>query len=352
MSFARRFSPKSNRCEVSSENQIDLLISTDALSEGVNLQDADTLINYDIHWNPVRLIQRAGRIDRIGSENETINIASFLPEAGLESALGLEAVLRRRIHEFLTVFGEDSHVLPSDDKLDPTAAAAAFTGEALEAGDDDMDGLSRHVERLLQLRREQPSEYGRILEIRPGRHAASIGSIPGTVVARLGWFWRFWTRDQHGETAAIDDLRGLDALFAHSEAGEAGNPTIETRQVLSRLIDHARAEFEPLAASFREQRLRPRMTPPETFVLERLESYKRVCIASRRAHVDELIAWVRGGYGQIQLRRVGRIWKREALPAEVVFNETRVLFSRFPAVHEELGHTEVVGAVIGLPIGS
>ncbi|MBK6580446.1 MAG: SWF/SNF helicase family protein, partial [Sandaracinaceae bacterium] len=110
--IVRRFSPRSNRQALAPQEEIDLLISTDALSEGVNLQDADTLINYDLHWNPVRLIQRAGRIDRIGSENDQIVVASFLPERGLEQNLGIEAVLRRRIDEFLKVFGEDSRVLP------------------------------------------------------------------------------------------------------------------------------------------------------------------------------------------------------------------------------------------------
>ena len=81
--------------------------------------------------------------------------------------------------------------------------------------------------------------------------------------------------------------------------------------------------------------------------MERLESYKRTCVSSRRDHVDELIAWVQGGYAQIQLRRVGRNWKRESLPAETVFYETRVLFSRFPPMQEELGQPEVIGAVAG-----
>ena len=62
-------------------NEIDILIATDCISEGQNLQDCDYLINYDIHWNPVRIIQRFGRIDRIGSKNNFIQLVNFWPES-------------------------------------------------------------------------------------------------------------------------------------------------------------------------------------------------------------------------------------------------------------------------------
>ena len=76
--------------ELSSEGDIDLLIATDCISEGQNLQDCDWLINYDIHWNPVRIIQRFGRIDRIGSPNESIQLVNFWPNMELEEYINLE----------------------------------------------------------------------------------------------------------------------------------------------------------------------------------------------------------------------------------------------------------------------
>ena len=72
------------------EGEIDLLIATDCISEGQNLQDCDWLINYDIHWNPVRIIQRFGRIDRIGAPNECIQLVNFWPNLELEEYLRLE----------------------------------------------------------------------------------------------------------------------------------------------------------------------------------------------------------------------------------------------------------------------
>ena len=76
--------------EFAGEGELDLLIATDCISEGQNLQDCDTLINYDIHWNPVRIIQRFGRIDRIGSPNEQIQLINFWPNMELEEYIRLE----------------------------------------------------------------------------------------------------------------------------------------------------------------------------------------------------------------------------------------------------------------------
>lgn len=85
------FSPKSKmKKEISHNEQIDILIGTDCISEGQNLQDCDTVINFDIQWNPVSLIQRFGRIDRIGSENENIQMINFFPNMDLNEYLGLE----------------------------------------------------------------------------------------------------------------------------------------------------------------------------------------------------------------------------------------------------------------------
>ncbi len=87
-SFAPRAKERSP--DFAAEGEIDLLIATDCISEGQNLQDCDFLINYDIHWNPVRIIQRFGRIDRIGSQNTKIQLVNFWPNIELEEYIGLE----------------------------------------------------------------------------------------------------------------------------------------------------------------------------------------------------------------------------------------------------------------------
>ena len=91
-SILTAFAPRTKQRpdDLATEGEIDLLIATDCISEGQNLQDCDWLVNYDIHWNPVRIIQRFGRIDRIGSPNERIQLVNFWPNMELEEYLRLE----------------------------------------------------------------------------------------------------------------------------------------------------------------------------------------------------------------------------------------------------------------------
>lgn len=111
-----RFSPISNKTEV--EDEIDLLIATDCISEGQNLQDCDYLINYDIHWNPVRIIQRFGRIDRIGSLNTKIQLTNFWPNMELDEYINLESRVRSRMTMVdLSATGEDDLLNPISKEL-------------------------------------------------------------------------------------------------------------------------------------------------------------------------------------------------------------------------------------------
>ena len=109
------FSPISNHLDTNTE-QIDILIATDCISEGQNLQDCDYLINYDIHWNPVRIIQRFGRIDRIGSKNKVIQLVNFWPNMELDEYINLEnRVKNRMVMLDLSATGEDD-LLTSESK--------------------------------------------------------------------------------------------------------------------------------------------------------------------------------------------------------------------------------------------
>ena len=112
------FAPQSNNRTdlIDSDAEVDILISTDVLSEGQNLQDCGVLVNYDLHWNPTRMVQRAGRIDRIGSKHPLLWVYNMFPEAGLERLLGLVESLNRKITDidrtgFLdaSVLGETVH---------------------------------------------------------------------------------------------------------------------------------------------------------------------------------------------------------------------------------------------------
>lgn len=93
------------------QNSIDILIATDCISEGQNLQDCDYVINYDIHWNPVRIIQRFGRIDRIGSRNKVIQLVNFWPDLTLDEYINLKARVEARMRiSVMTSTGDDDYI--------------------------------------------------------------------------------------------------------------------------------------------------------------------------------------------------------------------------------------------------
>ncbi len=112
------FSPVSKNRDLlmpGSTNEIDILIATDCISEGQNLQDCDYLVNYDIHWNPVRIIQRFGRIDRIGSKNKYIQLVNFWPDMTLDDYINLKSRVESRMKiSVMTSTGDDNLIDPEE----------------------------------------------------------------------------------------------------------------------------------------------------------------------------------------------------------------------------------------------
>ena len=118
--LTRRFAPKGKDYSLgANEHEIQYLFATDVLSEGQNLQDCAILINYDLHWNPVRMIQRNGRINRIGSEYETVLIYNMHPDSQLEEYLKLVQRLEYKIGLIRDIVGQDQRILNADEKLNP-----------------------------------------------------------------------------------------------------------------------------------------------------------------------------------------------------------------------------------------
>ncbi len=135
--LAHRFSPQSNNKPelTKTEQELRVLISTDVLSEGQNLQDAHLILNYDLPWAIIRLIQRAGRVDRIGQKAEQILCYSFLPEDGLEQIINLRGRLSARIRQNAEVVGSDETFFDGD----PVNIQDLYNEKAGLLDDDDED---------------------------------------------------------------------------------------------------------------------------------------------------------------------------------------------------------------------
>lgn len=214
--------------------EIDILISTDVLSEGQNLQDAGIVLNYDLHWNPVRMIQRAGRIDRVGSPHAHLRIYNCFPEAELEQLLGLVGRLQERIAAIGRNLGNDASILGEvvaeksleDIKRlrsgDPTVVAALESQEDAWLGGDEM--------RLPLLAYLQELGESQVQEIPLGIHSGR-GNQP-----LRGVFFAFRARDQHFWR------------FYEIEQGAVKGPPITDKRQLFRLIACPRSEARVVPA--------------------------------------------------------------------------------------------------------
>ncbi len=138
--FAWRFSPESNkkRQGISPDDELRVLVATDVLSEGQNLQDAAIIVNYDLPWAIIRLIQRAGRVDRIGQKADDILCYSFLPAEGVERIIRLRVRVKQRLHENAEVVGTDESFF--EDDTPEEVIRDLFTEKAgILDGDDDAE---------------------------------------------------------------------------------------------------------------------------------------------------------------------------------------------------------------------
>jgi len=134
---AYRFSPRSNHQSIAPADEVRVLLATDVLSEGQNLQDCSIIVNFDLPWAIIRLIQRAGRVDRIGQQSDTILCCSFLPADGVERIIRLRSRVRQRLIENAEVVGTDEAFFEDQD---PDQAIRDLFTEKAGIMDDDEDG--------------------------------------------------------------------------------------------------------------------------------------------------------------------------------------------------------------------
>ena len=240
-----RFAPKANPQFQfrSGDTEIRLLIATDVLAEGLNLQDCDIVINYDLHWNPVRLIQRFGRIDRIGSENEQIWAFNFLPERGIERQLHLTEVLKRRIEEIHETIGEDSQILDRSERLNEVAMYAIYEGRSGQLSLFEQDehergyvDLNEAEESLRRLQQDDPEEFKRITELRDGIRTGVEKSTKGCFVfCQAGRFQQLFLLDNRGEIISRDVGRVLAAIQATPEIPGTPSLPLEHNETVMRV---------------------------------------------------------------------------------------------------------------------
>jgi superfamily II DNA/RNA helicase/nicotinamide mononucleotide adenylyltransferase len=326
-----RFAPKANPEYQFSmgETEIATLIATDVLAEGLNMQDCNAIINYDLHWNPVRLIQRFGRIDRIGSEHEVIYGFNFLPETGIEKNLGLRQKLHNRIQEIHDTIGEDSAILDRTEQLNEEAMYAIYekNGNQLSLFEDDEEeflDVNEAEEIMRQLRKENPREYERIASLRDGIRTAKVGQSSGLYVfCQAGRYQQLFLIDKDGEIISRDIPRILGAIRATpEEAGVAlpphyNNVVMRIKRRFAEEVKNRKAEREHTLS----------LTQSQRYILRELrELFRQVTDEDERAQITVLEKAFRGPITTAINRELNLLRKNHVLQHDLLKSLGQIYF--------------------------
>jgi hypothetical protein len=227
------FAPVSNGASVPASERIRILVATDVLSEGLNLQDSGDLVSYDLPWNPVRLVQRAGRIDRPGSPHDAIRIYNLLPDSGLDTMLRLMDRIRSKVAAIRAAGGFDAPALPDRPAPGPDLHELV---RRLQGNDpkvlQDLEIQAEHgYEVEERARRVTRGHGGRLDPGREGRPRAPpvLAALPRPAGEAVGWL--AITSDGRVERflfvrrgAVSEDRAGALRLLADATAGAALAP--------------------------------------------------------------------------------------------------------------------------------
>jgi superfamily II DNA or RNA helicase len=186
--LACRFSPKSNNKTVTKADEVRVLICTDVLSEGQNLQDSNVVVNFDLPWAIIRLIQRAGRVDRIGQRAEEIFCYSFLPADGVEALIQLRARIRQRLKENAEVVGTDEEFFDDEQQEEANTLRNLYTEQSgvLDDNDDEVDLASYAWQIWKQATQDNPDLARAVESLPPVVYSAKAFALDETRFPLLG----------------------------------------------------------------------------------------------------------------------------------------------------------------------
>ena len=330
-----RFAPKANPESRGAKEGVPLstLVATDVLAEGLNLQDCDNIINYDLHWNPVRLIQRFGRIDRVGSDHDVVYAFNFLPELGIEQNLGLQQILHNRIQEIHDTIGEDSKILDETERLNPDAMYAIYqpntpAGQLSLWGEDreELIDVSEAEEMLRQLRKDNPEEFQRIAELRDGiRTSRSGGATKGmAVLCQAGRYQQLLLMNSAGELVSKDVPRVLAELKCSSDTPSVTLPlgyNESLMKVLQVFADEVRHRESQQTHSFN-------LSHGQLYVLRELRIlYDTTEVEETKSQVSVLERAFRGGLTGA-LKRELALLRKNGISGEALYNSLLRLYDQ------------------------
>lgn len=283
----QRFAPKANHAKYKGKDEIQILVATDVLSEGVNLQDGNIVVNYDLHWNPVRLIQRIGRVDRVSTEHEEIHTYNFFPERKLETRLRLEERLKKRFEDIHKHIGLGEKYLSNDEKLSDIEmfkqmyANGGLPEEPEEEGEVSFAEL---VKMLRDLRKDKPELYKKIETLPDKMRSARSGSLDEIVgFFRSGEYAALYLTDHKGEILSRDMMDILAKLRC-----EPHEPRVKLPGGFNKRVNTLESEFKEDAQERQSQLIAVSSDPLIRQTLKLLNTLARKVKGSQRKTINEL----------------------------------------------------------------
>jgi superfamily II DNA or RNA helicase len=307
----KRFAPKANFAKISKDEEIKILISTEVLSEGLNLQDGQVVINYELHWNPVRIIQRIGRIDRIGSEYDEIYVYNFFPETHAEREIGIERKVNNRIEEIIHNFGYDEKTIRMDEPTVRKKLFEIYTERPESLEEPEETSLAKYFELEFQrLVKEYPEEYKNACELPAMVNIARLHKHKGIIVfLRADDYYRLRWVDFNGKILSADDWEILKILECKpDEKAESFNTEYFD------IVKRVKEEFE-VEANKREKDKEMIIDPVKMEFKKLIDWLKRKESKDIKIKLDRLFDYVNGrqlNYHQSKfIRKLARGYKKK-----------------------------------------
>ena len=211
-SFNPKFKNKNN-------DKYDLLITTDVLAEGINLHRANVLVNYDLPWNPTRIMQRVGRINRVGTEYDRINVFNFFPTAQSKKQMPLEERILEKLQAFHDTLGEDFKYLSDDEEVSSKKLFSDLTSD-LDGEEESTNPELAYLAIIRQIRDNDPKLFSMIKRLpkksKAGKSSEKVSEDSTVTFIRQGALKTFFVSSE-AETKQLSFMQAIDLIKAEPD---------------------------------------------------------------------------------------------------------------------------------------
>lgn len=306
-------------------DNIRILISTDILSEGINLHRSNIVINYDLPWNPTKVLQRVGRVNRVGTEHKEVFIYNFFPTAESDAHLGLEANIKAKIQAFHETLGEDAKYIteeeiPTTHELFGDSLYRRLNDKKSYEGEEDEDSELKYLQILREIRDKHPDLFQKIKRLpKKARSARSYNEESDRVITffRKGQLKKFVITEQEDSK----ELSFFDAVnYFECE------PDVERKSIPSEyyeLLERNKKEFALLTSGESLEKPTHKSSSNESYVMRRLKaremrSFKGLTDEDEEYLKKAITAFEFGIIPKQTSQKLRRLIEREINPLKVI----------------------------------